>query len=189
MPLDEALGRNVRKVMPIGKGRIKWPAALTEIQMLLGTHEVNAAREAAGRPVINSIWLWGGGERPAMLAAPYAAVHADDAFARGLGSLSGARASSSPAALRNLSALSPADRVLAMSDAPQRAIQRGAADEWVAAVTRLDRDWFEGLGETLASFGTVRLIVPSPAGTSIATLSGASRWRILRSRKPLAAYA
>src|SRR5881394_661509 len=123
MPLDEALGRNVQKVMPTGTGRIKWPTALTEIQMVLGAHEVNAARDSAGRPVINSIWVWGGGERPAKLAAPYAAVHADHAFARGLANLSGARASGSPAALRNLSALSPADRVLAMSDAPHRAIQ------------------------------------------------------------------
>jgi hypothetical protein len=189
VPLHEALGRNVQKVMPNGKGRIKWPSALTEIQMLFATHEVNAARDSSGRPAINSIWLWGGGERPGTLAAPYAAVHADDAFARGLGTISGARVNNSPASLQRVTALSSADWVLAMSDAPQRAIQRGAADEWIAAVTRLDRDWFERLGETLATFGTVRIVLPSSTGTSVATLTGASRWRILRSRKSLATYA
>lgn len=189
MPLDEALGRNVQKVMPIGKGRIKWPTALTEAQMVLGEHPVNIARNSAGRPPINSIWLWGGGERPRQLAMPYASVLADDAFARGLGAVSGARVSASPTALRNLTALSPADSVLAMSDAAQRAIQRGAANEWIAAVNGLDREWFEGLGDTLATFGTVRIVLPSATGTSVATVTGASRWRILRSRKPLATYA
>jgi hypothetical protein len=189
MPLDEALGRNVQKVMPNGKGRIKWPSALTEIQMLFAAHEVNAARESAGRPIINSIWLWGGGERPGSLAVPYASMRADDAFARGLGTLSGARVRGSPTALRDLTATSAADWVLAMSDAPQRAIQRGSAPEWIEAVSGLDRAWFEGLGDTLANFGTVRIVLPSSTGTLVATLTGASRWRILRSRKPLATYA
>ena len=32
-----------------------------EIQMLLFEHPVNVAREAAGRALVNSVWLWGGG--------------------------------------------------------------------------------------------------------------------------------
>ena len=38
-----------------------WRSWQNEIQMLLFEHPVNAAREAAGRAVVNSVWLWGGG--------------------------------------------------------------------------------------------------------------------------------
>jgi hypothetical protein len=189
MPLDEALTRNVQKVVPSGNGRIKWPAALTEIQMLLAMHEVNAAREREGRPAVNSVWLWGGGELPRHVAAPYATVHSDDPFARGLGSASGSRVTPSPATLAQLSPGAAADWALAMSAAPQRAIERGSAEEWIEAARRLDRDWFDGLGEALSAFGTVRIVLPSAAGTSIAKLTGAARWRVFRGRKALATYA
>jgi hypothetical protein len=189
MTLDEALGRNVQKLVPAGKGRVKWPAVLTEIQMLLGTHEVNARREASGRPPVNSVWLWGGGERPRQVSAPYATVRADDAFARGLAIASGARVTQAPGTLRELSPTSAADWTLTVSDAPQRAIRRGNAGEWIAAVNGLDRDWFSDLGDTAARFGTVRLVLPSSTGTPVATLTSGTRWRLLRARKPLAAYA
>jgi len=189
VPLDEALSRDVQKVFPAGPGRIKWPAALTEIQMLLGTHGVNAAREGSGRPPINSVWIWGGGELPRGVAAPYASLHANDVFARGLGSVSGARVMPSPASLQDLSPGSPADWTLAVSDAPQRALDRGSAEEWIAAVNALEHDWFETLGDTLAAFGTVRLVLPSPAGTCVATITAASRWRFLRRAQPLSTYA
>ena len=189
VPLDEALARDVQKVFPSGTGRVKWPAALTEIQMRLGTHEVNAAREASGRPPINSVWLWGAGDLPRGIAAPYASVQSNDAFARGLGAASNARVGPSPKTLTSLSASSPADWTLAMNDAPQRALERGNAQEWIEAVNALDHDWFEGLGESLASFGTVRLIVPSPTGTTVATLTGAAKWRFLRRARAISSYA
>jgi len=189
MPLDEALGRNVQKVVPTGQGRVKWPAALTEIQMLLATHTVNAAREAAGQPAINSVWLWGGGEVPRAVAAPYASVHADDAFARGLGSASGAGVMKVPLALHDLPPGSPSEWALAVSDEARRAIHRADAQAWIAAVNRLDHYWFAPLGEAIAAFGTVRVILPAATGTSIATLTGSARWRILRRSKALAGYA
>ena len=62
-PLASVIGRNVQGAFPESRGRIKWRTSLTEAQMLLGTHEVNARREASGRPAINSVWFWGGGTR------------------------------------------------------------------------------------------------------------------------------
>ncbi len=46
-----------------------WQRRFTELQMLLHDHPVNAAREAQGRPAINSLWPWGSGSfsRPAAL--------------------------------------------------------------------------------------------------------------------------
>src|SRR5687768_12456138 len=89
-PLARALRRDIFGLLPTGGRRINWRSAITEAQMVLGAHEVNAHREAAGRPPINSVWLWGEGALPAEVSKPYALVYADDVFARGLGVLSGA---------------------------------------------------------------------------------------------------
>ena len=36
----------------------------SEVQMLLHEHEVNRRRADRGAPIINSLWIWGGGEAP-----------------------------------------------------------------------------------------------------------------------------
>ena len=36
----------------------------SEVQMLLHEHEVNRQRADRGAPVVNSLWIWGGGEAP-----------------------------------------------------------------------------------------------------------------------------
>jgi hypothetical protein len=186
--LDEALGRDVRKLLPAAKGAIKWPAALTEIQMIFAAHEVNAAREAAGRPGINSIWLSGGGMLPPQVASPYSTVRSADPFAQGLASLAGTRIEESPERLSKIPA-SKSDWTLATCEAPLRAIHRGDPAEWIGAARDLDRDWFGDLGDTIARFGTVRVALPSSTGTIVAALAGASRWRFFASRKPLSSHA
>ncbi|MDP3745339.1 MAG: hypothetical protein Q8Q76_13525 [Methylotenera sp.] len=56
-----AVGKNSYQFMPQGDMSAKWRAYLNEAQMLLFSHPANAARELAGAPVINSLWLSGGG--------------------------------------------------------------------------------------------------------------------------------
>lgn len=51
---------------------------MTEAQMVLAGAPVNAAREAAGKPPVNSLWLWGLGPPPAAGPARLAALVADD---------------------------------------------------------------------------------------------------------------
>lgn len=65
-----AIGKNSYQFMPQGDMSAKWRAYLNEAQMLLFSHPVNAARELAGAPVINSLWLSGGGIMP-LRATPY----------------------------------------------------------------------------------------------------------------------
>src|SRR5450631_569096 len=48
-PLWKAFGRNVFGLLPESRGRFNWRSALTEAQMMLGTHEVNQERAADGR--------------------------------------------------------------------------------------------------------------------------------------------
>ncbi|MFA5371429.1 MAG: hypothetical protein WC298_05585 [Sideroxydans sp.] len=79
-PLRVAAWRDVKTLLPQGTDAQRWQRLNNEIQMLLHQHPVNTARQQAGKPVINSLWLWGGG----CAATPHPvfdAVGNDDALA------------------------------------------------------------------------------------------------------------
>lgn len=63
-----AMGKNIFQFMPQGEASAKWRAYLNELQMLLFSHPANMDREADGAPVVNSIWLSGGGVMPLRVA-------------------------------------------------------------------------------------------------------------------------
>jgi hypothetical protein len=88
-PLARVAGRDIRHHLPQGSDALRWHSLLNEIQMLLYNHAVNAAREARGDWIINSIWPWGGGYAPENLRQPSARVYTDsplaEAFAQAAG--------------------------------------------------------------------------------------------------------
>ncbi len=67
---DRAIGRPLLGHLPEGADAERWRSWQNEIQMLLFEHPVNVDREAAGRAVVNSVWLWGGGTRVATTTQP-----------------------------------------------------------------------------------------------------------------------
>lgn len=84
-----AAGRSVRDLMPAGRdgGRVR--ALMNEIQMLLHEHPVNLRRAGQGRPVINTLWLWGFGrfEPTGKMSLP--TLFTDDAWLSGIWHLNG----------------------------------------------------------------------------------------------------
>jgi hypothetical protein len=56
---------------------------LSEIQMALFEHEVNINRMAAGRPEVNSLWIWGGGRAPEAQAKPIYPLFGTDPLFKG----------------------------------------------------------------------------------------------------------
>jgi hypothetical protein len=188
-PLDDAIGRNIFGLLPEGGGRINWGAAITEAQMVLSAHPANAAREASGKPPINSVWFWGGGATPASLASPYALVHADEAFTRGLARISGTREVAAVGGFDKVDAVRAEEWVLVVDDRLSRAMRSGREEAWIAAARALDEEWFAHLGEAAERFDSVRLVLPGPRDTFVATISPRARWRWLRTRKPLSTHA
>ena len=186
--LEAALGRNIFGLLPRGSGRINWPSILTEAQMLLSSHEVNAHREARGQPAINSVWFWGEGATPAILAQPYALIYADEPFARGLGTLSGTRVAALPGDASGLDAVAPGTTALVVLDSLTAASRRGDRDAWMKAAAKIDDDWFAGLGDAIARFDAVRIVLPARNDTLVASVSAGTRWRWLRRTKPLTAH-
>jgi hypothetical protein len=63
-PLVDATGRNINFLLPRGEDAGAWNKILTEAQMLMHSHEVNASREDLGLQIINSLWFHGCGELP-----------------------------------------------------------------------------------------------------------------------------
>jgi hypothetical protein len=169
--LEDAAGRNVFGLLPADK---KWRNALTEAQMILSGHEVNAKREAEGKPPVNSVWFWGAGHLPDARTKPYATIYADDALMRGLAAWSGADAATLPNGLEAVDLHRSGDAILVALP---------------ATAATLDERWFAPLGHGVERFERVRLILPSAGTTVIATLTGAARWRWFRPSRPLSAYA
>jgi len=184
VPLGDAFGRNIFGLLPKGGGDVSWANLLTEAQMVLSGHAVNEGRE----PAVNSVWFWGEGPAPASLPHRYDAIHADDPFARGVARLSGARMEPRAERLRNVTG-NAGESVLAVVDTLVRALRGGDADAWLAAAAALDSDWFAGLGDAIARFGTVRLVLPGDRTTHVSTLTASARWRWFRARKPIATHA
>ena len=174
-PLGTALRQNTAAALPRGPGRIRWPSVLTEAQMLLAAHEVNARRESAGQPAINSVWFWGGGSAPASLAQRYALVHAHDPMARGLAALSGAKASGVPAGYGGIDAVGRGESVLLVVEGP--------------ASGALDDAWFVTLPEALRRFDTVNLLLPRGRDTLVSRVGRGARWRWMRRSRPLSTFA
>jgi len=66
-PLAQAVGRNITISLPQGEQATRWKQLLTEAQMLMFAHEVNATRENNAQMSINSLWFHGSGELPTIM--------------------------------------------------------------------------------------------------------------------------
>jgi hypothetical protein len=75
---DEALGADLFEHLPDGPEGRRWRALLSEAQVVLHNHPINAQRAAAGKPPVNSLWFWGASTLPDHVTTTYSAVFSDD---------------------------------------------------------------------------------------------------------------
>jgi hypothetical protein len=180
-PPSHARGAPIAGQLPSGRDALLFQARMNETQMLFQEHPVNAAREARGEPVLNSIWFWGGGTMASSGIRPFSAVFGNDPLARGLALGSGAQARPLPGhAGAFLTATGSEGVVLAALDPPRSTTE----------FAMLERDWFEPLLAALRSGRIGMLTLSLPGADSlfeIETVRSDLRyfWRL---RKPLAAY-
>ncbi len=86
----EVLGADLFDQLPQGVAGRRWRALMTEAQVLLHQHPWNRERAACGKPAINSLWFWGGGELPQAVTSPHAQVRSREPLLRALALASGA---------------------------------------------------------------------------------------------------
>lgn len=184
-PLAQVLGRSIEPWLPSGPDGPAWRRTINEIQMVLHAHPVNAAREAQGRPAINSVWPWGGGSLDGRLQQRYQTVYADIPLARGLGRLSGAACAAMPAALPKVEAGS----ALAVLDDPHDPALALDIAAWQAALRRLETAWCEPLLDGLRRkrLTHARLILTGDAACIDLECRSGGRWKFWQRPRSLEA--
>ncbi|MBV8049417.1 MAG: hypothetical protein JO171_19900 [Paludibacterium sp.] len=145
--LPDVVGENVDDFLPSGADGLRLSRLLNEAQMLLFTHPVNEAREARGEPRINSLWLWGDGELPA-LSKP-AALYSDQPLHGMLARLSGGETRAAPWSFAALAAEGLPPHAWVELDRLLGAAQYRDAWGWREALQTLEQDWFQPLLQAL----------------------------------------
>lgn len=185
-PISAVAGRRVERdpagaALPLAR----W---LNEVQMFLHGQPVNVAREAAGQPAVNSVWLWGGGALPAP-AAPFSAVYAGDPLAAGLARAAAIPHQSLPGRFADLPAGAGPRPLVILEPLLPRVIQEDG-DGWGNVLGRLDADWFVPLKNALGrGVDRVTLLAPTIYGELRYTLGAGERWKFWKSGRPLAEIA
>ena len=182
-PLSVAIGRAIEPLMPQGDDAPRFRSLLNELQMLLFAHPVNKAREARGELPINSLWLWGGGQkRPApQVCLP---LYTRDAEARALAAFCGAMVHPPPAQPDKTWLKTEAIVVL---DELTRAGQCGDAFGWRESIRSLEADWFAPLHGAIRSLGPQGLRLVDPVNGKALYVQRTDVWKIWRRRQSLSA--
>jgi len=149
--LSAVAGRPLPQSPLSGTNASHWHRILTEAQMILHDHPVNAARESRGLPIVNSVFLWGGSRKPAVPGRHFTDVRSDDALAVALAVQSGAECNAAPtnAALWFGTRPDPEGRHLVTLNRIHHAARYGGPEAWLKALRALDESWFGPLWANL----------------------------------------
>ena len=123
-------GQPVFEFMPDGEHGQQVRRLMNEVQMLFFEHPVNQAREATGRPAINSLWLWGGGRLPETPATGPGRVWTDRPLIAGLARFAGSDCLTWPCRLDTSSG--PEKQLIAVNCTTQTEMVR--VEEQIAAM-------------------------------------------------------
>ncbi|MDP2811765.1 MAG: hypothetical protein Q8O34_16630, partial [Rhodocyclaceae bacterium] len=185
-PLPDAAGR-AASPLPLDAAYAAWRHAISEAQMLLHAHPVNQAREAAGQPVVNSLWPWGGGRLPefdnSAAAGTHDALWSDDPVAQGIARLLGIDCVALPARFAGTAARAP----LAVNDALEHSARTGDALVWREQLARFEADWLAPALDALRSgrLDALRLLAPGDLGAVELQVSRHDLWKFWRKPRAL----
>lgn len=184
-PISTVAGRRIDGKLPDHNGQLsRW---LNEVQMFLHGHPVNARREAAGKPAVNSLWLWGGGMLPASSEPVFSAVFGDNPLARGLAIAVGTPALPCPEGYAGLLAQTSGPRPLVVLDSLLPPVLYENGEDWREAWQKLDVAWFAPLRAALGDqVRQLEIVAPSIYGQLGWTLTGNDRWKFWRKPPTLA---
>ncbi|HVJ24793.1 MAG TPA: hypothetical protein VM756_12740 [Burkholderiales bacterium] len=164
---------------------------VTEIQMVLHEHPVNAAREARGEPPVNSLWLWGAGP-VGKSTSHWNSVCADEPLVMGLAMLARAHYRSLPSGATQWLQSAPEDgRHLIVLDTLRAPALLLDVDRYHERLAELEKNWFAPLLKALRQdrIGMLTLHVPNAAeAVSFEAIRGDLR-RFWRLAKPIERYA
>jgi hypothetical protein len=86
---ETVYGRHLEEYLPTGVDAARLRQLMSEMEMWLFEHRVNAARAAAGLPAISGLWLWGAGAPLASLPKVQGSSVGDDLLFSAFGAATG----------------------------------------------------------------------------------------------------
>ncbi|HEY8857512.1 MAG TPA: hypothetical protein VIM43_09170 [Rugosibacter sp.] len=188
-PLAEHIARAALP-LPKGEATAPWRHAINEANMVLHTHPVNLAREAAGKLTINTLWPWGNGCLPVSaikMAPPFEAFRGNEIVAQGAAIHQGIPVKNLPSHFENLMI----HNALILLDPLELPARSGDTDAWRAALLRLETDWFAPLLASLKR-GQIKqlcLIASGEAASFELNIRRHHLWQFWRSAAPLTVLA
>ena len=190
-PLSAVAGRRMDGDLPADGQPSPLRRWLNEIQMFLHGHPVNEARQAAGQPAINSLWLWGGGTLADGQPPAFTSVWSSSPLATGLARAGRIPTQGLPDKLATLLAAPEAGaRPLVVLDSLQGPVLYEDGDGWRSALQNLEAAWFAPLRQALGGRITgIQLVAPTIYGQLTWTIGAGDRWKLWRRPQPIAALA
>lgn len=157
-PPSAAAGRG--NLLPSGEDAARWLRLGNEAQMLMHALPLNARREAAGRPTLNSLWFWGAGSLPTATETSSGAYHSlmgNQPVLKGLAVWAGI--AQQPAAPDSPTLPRASKATLLVLDELLQASQTLDAGVWRAALVDVESGWLKTLVGALRSGHLDRLRV------------------------------
>lgn len=175
--LAQATGRSASP-LPSHPDYAPWRHALNEAQIILHAHPVNQARQAAGQPLVNSLWPWGGGRLPQSAGSPHGMLWSNDPVAHGIAHLLGIDAAPPPAGFNERTAAAP----LAVIDALEQPARSGDALAWCEQLARFEADWLAPTRDALQAgrLDALRLLAPGELGSAELQVRRRDLWKFWR---------
>jgi hypothetical protein len=179
--LPDAVGRHAAP-LPQATAYAGWRHAISEAQVLLHAHPVNQAREAAGQPVVNSLWPWGGGRLPALSGdtrgdtrahtrpgpATCDTIWSNDPVAQGIARLLQIDYATLPGGFESAMPTVSARTPVAVFEALEHPSRTGDALLWRERLERFEADWLAPALGALRDgrLDALRLIAPGEPGSA-----------------------
>jgi hypothetical protein len=173
----------VEELFPAGNEARQWRGWLNEVQMVLHASPVNERRVARGDVPVNSLWLWGAGERLPVSSA-WSRVSGDHFLAKALAGAANIRYQSLPESLADWTAgeaSGPRHDLLVVSSLYALALNQDI-EGWRQQMQALEEAWFSGLVRGLTNAGYDSIDIHPGFGTAYRTTKSRQKRFWKRSR-------
>lgn len=176
--LCDVVGQDVHPHLPQGPQALAWHRLLNEIQMLFHGSEVNRRRRDEGKPEINSLWFWGGGELSEQRLVSWQRVWTNEPLSQAFASYVNAKVESLPATAAEWLELSTDDEQhLVVFDGAIRAWQFGDIERWRNFMESFVGEWVQDLTSALRERRLAKIRLVTDVGFEwLITVANQRRW-------------